>query len=149
MIFYLAAIDLQTTLDHVLTGSTWISFRWSISNPHCQSTLTGVQFTLTETRNGTRNTTVLDLSMTDCTFLTPDGESFIFNTSLPGCRNWLTIRPCTNYTFELVPQIFSSYYYSAKGSNSGKTIPGRFVTFLIFMMRYYCLASHKGTACLP
>lgn len=111
-----------TSIDAMDAGFNWISFQWHLSNRHCQSAMTGMRLALIDATDV--NLTVLDLTMWDCVYLMPDGESFVFNTSLPGCRSRLPIRSCSDYGLKLVPQIFYEYQEPAAGRIHSRTTPG-------------------------
>lgn len=105
------------------SGSNWISFQWYLSERSCQSSMTGMTLVLTDIRKA-EEVANIELSMSDCVYLLPDGFTFIFNTSFPGCRGLLPIRPCSDYRVRLIPHIMYSAFYSASNFFGIRTIPG-------------------------
>lgn len=117
------AEGMHIVMSEMDSGSNWISFQWYLSERSCHSSMTGMTLILTDIRKAEQVANI-ELSMSDCVYLLPDGFTFVFNTSFPGCRGIVPVLPCSDYIVKLVPHIIYSVVGNASSFFQIRTIPG-------------------------
>lgn len=119
-----AAENLYVQIDGpVESGSDWLVVRWNLSIPQCQAVTSDFQLNFTNIWEGSNEILDCNINATE----TVHGSTFVFNTSSKDCGNNLTLVPCSEYQFVIVPEIFHVLYSDYSGTTNGTTDPSKFL----------------------